>query len=187
MIQASAVNVSSLPRASLSDRRTFPELSCVYLAVDKFNAVQYVGLASNLRTRWASHHRLQQLQNMGDIKIAWLQVPDVELLEEIEKVLINHFNPVLNRKTTWFLSDNPLKWRMCEIMARYRISNKELAQELGRSPTSISHLKNSDTMPRMDGHELGALCLALSRLASLDTGKQVCITHLDLFEYVARR
>ena len=53
------------------------------------------------------------------------------------------------------LAEKPmLRWRLREIMARSRITNRELAQRLHRHETSISRMKNSDTMPKMDGGDL---------------------------------
>ena len=50
-------------------------------------------------------------------------------------------------------------------MARYNISNNDLAQELNMRPASISHLRNSKTIPSIGGDKLVALCCALSKLA----------------------
>lgn len=53
-----------------------------------------------------------------------------------------------------------IKWRCRELMARYHISNRELATRLGRHETTIPRLKR-DKMPRLNGDELYALCKAL--------------------------
>ena len=42
------------------------------------------------------------------------------------------------------------------------MTNRELAQILGVHETSISRLKTSDTMPRIDGNTLERLCAALT-------------------------
>ncbi|OWY63383.1 hypothetical protein B7486_53425 [cyanobacterium TDX16] len=75
-----------------------------------------------------------------------------------------------------------LRWRLREIMARGRITNRELAQHLHRHETSISRMKNSDTMPRMDGEELNSLCSALTQILR-ERGLDVVITHVDLMEH----
>ncbi len=54
-----------------------------------------------------------------------------------------------------------LRWRLREVMARRKMTNRELAQILGVHETSISRLKSSDTMPRIDGNTLERLCEAL--------------------------
>lgn len=58
-----------------------------------------------------------------------------------------------------------IKWRLREVMARYRIKAIDLAKEIGVSPNSVSNLRNSDSMPRLDGSSLNNLCNALNKLA----------------------
>ena len=64
-----------------------------------------------------------------------------------------------------------LRWKCREVMARYNISNRELAIRLGKHETSIPRLKK-DRMPSMSGDELNALCRALG------------CTPMDLIEYI---
>lgn len=75
-----------------------------------------------------------------------------------------------------------LRWRLREIMARGRITNRELAQRLHRHETSISRMKNSDTMPKMDGDELNILCNVLTEMLK-ERGQEVVITHVNLIEH----
>ena len=75
-----------------------------------------------------------------------------------------------------------LRWRLRELMARGRITNRELAERLQKHETSISRMKNSDTMPRMDGDELNSLCNALTELFR-ERGQDVVITHVDLMAH----
>lgn len=56
-------------------------------------------------------------------------------------------------------------------MARKRVTNRKLAECLGVHETSVSRLKTSDTMPRIDGEQLEKLCRALN------------CTPADLLEY----
>ncbi len=65
-----------------------------------------------------------------------------------------------------------LRWRLREVMARDRVTNRELAERLGVHETSVSRLKTSDTMPRIDGEQLEKLCRALK------------CTPSDLLEYI---
>ena len=58
-----------------------------------------------------------------------------------------------------------IKWRLREVMARYRIKAIDLAKEIGVSPNSVSNLRNSESMPRLDGSSLNNLCNALNKLA----------------------
>ena len=65
-----------------------------------------------------------------------------------------------------------LRWRLREVMARGKVSNRELAKRLGVHETSVSRLRGADTMPRIDGETLEQLCKALD------------CTPSDLLEYV---
>ncbi|AGY57036.1 helix-turn-helix domain-containing protein [Gloeobacter kilaueensis] len=72
------------------------------------------------------------------------------------------------------LTDAPkvIRWRLREVMARKRITGRDLASALDLHETSISRLRASDTMPRLDGEQLNALCQALD------------CTPGDLLEYI---
>jgi putative transcriptional regulator len=54
-----------------------------------------------------------------------------------------------------------IKWRLRQVMADRRITNKTLGDAIGRHPNSISYLKRTDTMPRLDEELLESLCWAL--------------------------
>lgn len=76
-----------------------------------------------------------------------------------------------------------LRWRLREIMARGRITNRELAQRFHRHETSISRMKNSDTMPKMDGDELNSLCNVLTQILRERGQQDIVITHVDLMQH----
>ena len=59
------------------------------------------------------------------------------------------------------------KWRMAELMARHRIKNKELADELEIRPNSVTDLKKADTMPRIDGTRLDQIAAAITKLSKI--------------------
>ncbi len=65
-----------------------------------------------------------------------------------------------------------IRWRLREIMARQRMANKRLSELMGVHPNAISSLKNQDTMPRIGGETLNALCKFLE------------CTPADLIEYI---
>ena len=66
-------------------------------------------------------------------------------------------------------------------MAKYNIKGKDLAEKLDISPNAVSALRNSKTMPRLDGIALNSLCNALNELAE-DLDKR--ITPADLLDYI---
>jgi putative transcriptional regulator len=65
-----------------------------------------------------------------------------------------------------------IRWRLREIMARQRMTNKRLADLMGVHPNAVSHLKNQDIMPRIGADTLNDLCKFLG------------VTPSDLIEYV---
>ena len=54
-----------------------------------------------------------------------------------------------------------LKWRLRELMARRKITNRKLAEKLGMHETSIARMKAPDIMPKIDGNTLTKLCQIL--------------------------
>ncbi|NJL64578.1 MAG: helix-turn-helix transcriptional regulator [Methylacidiphilales bacterium] len=65
-------------------------------------------------------------------------------------------------------------------MARYSIKGVDLALRLDISTNAMSNLRNSKTMPRLDGVALDLLCNALNELAQ-DLDK--AIAPADLLDY----
>ncbi|GAB4525458.1 MAG: hypothetical protein Tsb0014_04790 [Pleurocapsa sp.] len=68
-------------------------------------------------------------------------------------------NPVSPRK-----KKSVARWKLREVMARRRISNKDLAIELDVHPTSISRLKTQDVLPEIGGEVLGRLIDGINKL-----------------------
>ncbi|MCT7981575.1 helix-turn-helix domain-containing protein [Laspinema olomoucense] len=75
------------------------------------------------------------------------------------------------------------RWRLNEVLARYRVGTGELADQLGYVPQSVSKLKAKDTMPRIDGDTLAAICTAINKILR-EKGISDTITPGDLIEYV---
>lgn len=96
-INPQTIDPNFLPSLPLEQRKALPFISAIYLAIDSQGVVQYVGRSRNLNRRWVQHHRLLDLAHLFEVKIAWLEVSDTELLPEIEKSLICWFNPPLNQ------------------------------------------------------------------------------------------
>lgn len=59
-----------------------------------------------------------------------------------------------------------IRWKLREIMARKKITNRALADALSMHEGSISRLKALDEMPRIDGKTLSRFCEELG--CSLD-------------------
>ncbi|MGH2413048.1 MAG: helix-turn-helix domain-containing protein [Microcystaceae cyanobacterium] len=61
-------------------------------------------------------------------------------------------------KTTAIDNLPVLKWRLREMMARRKVTNRELANYLELHETTIARMKAPDVMPKIDGDTLSKLC-----------------------------
>jgi putative transcriptional regulator len=75
-----------------------------------------------------------------------------------------------------------IRWKLREVMARGKVTNRELALYTSHHETSISRLKMTDSMPRIDGEMLNNLCIALSKLFQ-EKNLSVIVTPTDLIEF----
>ena len=76
-----------------------------------------------------------------------------------------------------------LRWKLREVMARAKITNRELAKALSVHETSVSRMKTADTMPRIDGDTLDNLCNCLIELYK-EKGINEIVMPADLFEFI---
>lgn len=90
------IEINKLPSVDFEDRNQLPEVSGIYFAIDSNDNIQYIGRSININQRWKSHHRTQQLSSFNGVRIAYLEVSDTSLLDDIEQALINYFDPYLN-------------------------------------------------------------------------------------------
>ena len=63
-----------------------------------------------------------------------------------------------------------VRWKLREVMARRRITNKALALELNVHPTSISRLRTQEVLPEIGGEVLGQLIDGINKLTVEDYG-----------------
>ncbi|MGA1133298.1 MAG: helix-turn-helix domain-containing protein [Prochlorotrichaceae cyanobacterium] len=73
-----------------------------------------------------------------------------------------------------------IRWRLNEVMARYRVLAKDLADFIGVSSNVISNLRKSDNMPRLDGERLEQLCIGITKLSKIGAN----VTPYDLIAYL---
>jgi hypothetical protein len=95
MIDLGTLDPQTLPSVPLKNRSKLPAEPCIYFAIDSQDVIQYIGRTVNAKARWTRHHRRFDLEMIGGVKIAYLMV-DKSLLNEVEKALINWFDPPLN-------------------------------------------------------------------------------------------
>jgi len=98
MTPLTALALAELPSLPLEGRRELPDTAAIYFVLAG-DTVLYIGQSASLCHRWAAHHRLAQLGEYGTCRIAWMDVSDVGLLDELERACIAHFRPILNNST----------------------------------------------------------------------------------------
>lgn len=108
LVEPESIDLATLPSIELTERKQLPNIAACYLVMEK-ESVIYIGKSTNLVIRWLSHNRLKEIKLRGtDIKIAWIEVSDPNLLLVIEKALIQYFKPPLNRNLTKTLEPKKL-------------------------------------------------------------------------------
>jgi excinuclease UvrABC nuclease subunit len=160
MINPSSLDLTALPSLCLSRRAELPKAPAVYFAIDSLAQVQYIGQSINLRQRWANHHhRQQQLDGIGNITIAWLEISELSLRREVEEALIQHFDPPFNglRNELGGLSHSRLKSKLPDLMKEKGVDKKTVAAVTGLSPTTVGKFYRSH-FDRIDNHTVTELC-----------------------------
>ncbi|MBR8839987.1 MAG: GIY-YIG nuclease family protein [Stigonema ocellatum SAG 48.90 = DSM 106950] len=96
-IVTETVNPHLLPSLPLASRRVLPHCPAIYFVLSG-DEILYIGQTNSLLLRWQNHHRLKDCKSLKNVRIAWLECSDVKLMPEIEKSLINWFEPPMNSK-----------------------------------------------------------------------------------------
>lgn len=99
-------DIASLPSLLLSDKGKLPSYAGVYFALSSHGRVLYIGRSINIQERLRGHHRLHMLKAFKDVKIAWLTQSDSLALRRIEIILIEHFNPPLNKIPSYLKAED---------------------------------------------------------------------------------
>lgn len=71
-----------------------------------------------------------------------------------------------------------VRWKLRVVMAERKITNKALAEFMGRNPVSIAKLKSVDELPEIGGDTLAKLCEGIAALSN-----RPCLPS-DLIEYI---
>ena len=64
-----------------------------------------------------------------------------------------------------------LVWKMRQVMADRKITNRGLAESLKKHPTGISRLKGQDELPAIGSDEIERIRTAINSLSSADYGE----------------
>ncbi len=70
-MSTATIDPAVLPSLPLDERSALPDTPAIYFVMAG-DTVIYVGQSVNLRQRWLAHHRLQQLNEHGGCRIAWM-------------------------------------------------------------------------------------------------------------------
>ena len=89
--------LAEFPILSLESKGCLPPCVAAYLVIAN-NVVFYVGQTTNLHRRWLNHHRFKEFQKLENVQICWLEVDDPSLLRQLEKSLIQFFDPEMHWK-----------------------------------------------------------------------------------------
>lgn len=87
----------TLPSLPWDARRELPHIPAIYFVLNVAGTVLYIGRTVSLKQRFLAHHKKAYFLTEGTVHIAWFLCEDVALLDEIERALIRHFRPRLNR------------------------------------------------------------------------------------------
>ena len=58
-----------------------------------------------------------------------------------------------------------VSWKLREVLARRKITNKALAEKVGLHPTNISRLKSRDTLPAIGSEDIERFRIAITELS----------------------
>lgn len=97
LLAPETINIRALPAVALAEKGLLPNVAAIYFVLNADHDVQYIGRASSLCFRWTSHHMLEELRTLPDVRIAYLVMDDPDDLPSLEKECIAHFVPPLNR------------------------------------------------------------------------------------------
>jgi putative transcriptional regulator len=61
-------------------------------------------------------------------------------------------------------------WKLREVLARRKVTNKALAEKMGVHPTNISRLKSRDTLPAIGNEEIERFRVAITELSQESFG-----------------
>lgn len=98
VIDPKDINPLALPSLPLESRCNLPRKSALYFVFDEDDEMLYIGKTVSLVKRWQGHHRLAELKQLGNVRIAWMEC-DSAIMDSLETTFITHFQPLLNGAT----------------------------------------------------------------------------------------
>jgi len=75
-----------------------------------------------------------------------------------------------------------IKWKLRELMERYRVTNKELGSKVGRHEGSVSRLKSAEKLPKLDSDDIEGIAKGLTEVLR-DRGIDITVSSQDLLGF----
>ncbi len=155
-INPETLNLSKLPWLPLEEKLSFPSSPSIYFCIDSENVIQYIGRSINLKKRWSKHHKFEDLNQTGNIRVLYLLVDDKSLLTEIENALISYFNPPLN-----FIRHNADKIVLrgvCRRRKKLGLTQRQIAETVGVTVQTVSNWETGTYQPKLTIEQTEKLC-----------------------------
>ena len=92
------INPLALPSLPLESRRNLPNKSALYFVFDEDDEMLYIGKTVSLIKRRQGHHRLAELKQLGNVRIAWIEC-DAVIMDSLETTFVTYFQLLLNGAT----------------------------------------------------------------------------------------
>src|SRR4051812_41778185 len=74
-----------LPSLPMDQRHALPDVPAIYFALGDSGQILYIGKAVSLNGSWKTHHRLTELQRLGNVRLAWIELESEEFPDEVEQ------------------------------------------------------------------------------------------------------
>lgn len=152
------INLAVLPFVRLSELPYLPQVAGIYFLADAQGGIAYIGQSGNIFQRWRGyrgygHHIAEELPILDVTKareysLHWLEVQDEDERLNLERSLIQHYRPKLNRShnpDTWLC--NQPKPQVAKPDMKKMLTTPEVAERLGISTSRVRQLILEGRLP----------------------------------------
>lgn len=157
-------NPLTLPSLLLNRVQELPQkIVGIYFLIDEDDSILYVGQSKNIRQRlMGKHHRASALKNKN-VRVAWLELSDKQLLSAVENALIAWFNPTLNEANRQLLGGDSAGERFYRLRITVGLSQVELADAIGVTDQTVSNWERGVHVPKLTPRQMANLCKTTNR------------------------
>jgi DNA-binding transcriptional regulator YiaG len=135
------VNISSLPRLPISERKKLPNSRGLYFVLSE-DEIVYIGQTINFKQRWIAHHISSYINSFQNVDIAWWQTQESADLSELENKAISFFQPKLNGIKEKTRTMSPKQFRIRRAVMD--LTQVQLAELLGVQANTVSRYETED-------------------------------------------